>query len=550
MGSTRLPKPVTLVNKQWFIPLALFALIAFHAIANYWWLKTDAMPPIWDEAAHAYSTVEIARLHFLKQPLEAIRAILTTEPYPPFSYLISAVFVRVSWPSTDAMLGASALYMAVLIVSCYGIARRMAGQFAGLIAAFVVSMYPILFGLSRHYLLDFNLTAMTALIIWLLFETKNFSRRVPSFFLGIALGLGMLTKWTLVAFIAGPFGLIALSALFIKDGVMARPKLKNMALALVIGVCIAAPWYAANFNTLREFLKLVVNSGLAEGDPAINSLESWLMYFRHLTQFQILAPFTFLFIFGLVLSMVKRKNWQLIAALLLWIILPYIYFSLSMNKDTRYTLPYLPAMAALSGVGLSVFKGRTARAAIAGLIVAYALFEFAGLTIGLHQYFPNLPTRLEAFNGVTTLTYYAEDTHIASPPKTGDWKVHDLLDAAVSDAQTTNRKTQTGLYRYVVLQDIPYISTLTLRYWARMENLPLDLVFGSGIDNVDLNAIILSGDYVMTKTGNQGPEWTTKNSAKYSALLANPTSELAKQFTPIAQIPLPDGSTGTIYRRN
>jgi 4-amino-4-deoxy-L-arabinose transferase-like glycosyltransferase len=449
------------------------------------------------------------------------------------------------------MLGSSALYMGILIISCFGMGRRMAGKFAGLIAALVVSMYPILFGLSRHYLLDFNLTAMTALTIWLLMETERFSRRIPSLLFGVALAFSVLTKWTLIAFVAGPLAIITLS-IFVQqgDGIKASARLKNLAGALAVAYIIAAPWYAANFGTLRQFINLVANSGLAEGDPTLFSTESWLFYLRHLTQFQILAPFTFLFVIGLVLALFRRKGWLNLAALLLWIILPYIYFSLSVNKDTRYTLPYLPAMAVLTGVGLSLIRWRIPRIALTSLITAYALFEFAGLTLGLHQFIPGLPTRVESVTDIATFTHYAEDTHIATPPQTGNWNVHEMLVSVMQNAQETRVQPSNAVYRFVIMPDIPYISALTFRYWARMENLPIEIVFGSGVEDIDYQTILQNSNYVLTKTGNQGPEWTTKNGAKYSLLLANPTSELGKQFTPITQIPLPDGSTATIYRRN
>jgi 4-amino-4-deoxy-L-arabinose transferase-like glycosyltransferase len=276
-------------------------------------------------------------------------ALLRVDPYPPFFYVTTLPFVWFVSPAMDALLVVNWLYLGLLILSTYGIGRLAAGGRVGLLAAFLVSLYPILYGLSRHYLADVALTAVTTFALFCLFWSKAFQRRWPSLLLGVAIGVGVLTKWTFIVFLIGP--LVVGASMTLRH--VTRARLVNLALAAAISLLIGLPWYLTNLGKLQEFL--LFNSMLAgpqEGEAPIWSLESWIYYLRELLVRQMLLPFVLLFGVGFVAVLRRCRLNGYLWMLLLWIGVAYIASTLFINKDTRYTMPYLPAFALLTAIGL------------------------------------------------------------------------------------------------------------------------------------------------------------------------------------------------------
>ena len=59
-----------------------------------------------------------------------------------------------------------------------------------------------------------------------------------------------------------------------------------------------------------------------------------------------------------------------------------------------------------------------------------------------------------------------------------------------------------------------------------------------------------ASDYVVTKTGDQGPAWSLQDAVAGTRAMHDPESDLARQFVQIGEYPLPDGSIGRLYRHN
>ncbi|MFQ5886308.1 MAG: glycosyltransferase family 39 protein, partial [Anaerolineae bacterium] len=154
----------------------------------------------------------------------------------------------------DVALMGNMLYLFVLLFSVYGIGRKMYGRGVGLLAAFAVSTYPILFNLSRTAYPDFALTAMVALSISLLTRADGFRNRTYSLLWGLSLGLGLLTKWPFLAFVGGPA-----IYLFLRSGVLLemRPNLKRKASGLP-GL-IRSPWFHGIWAAFLTFVWFLPN---------------------------------------------------------------------------------------------------------------------------------------------------------------------------------------------------------------------------------------------------------------------------------------------------
>lgn len=523
----------------------LLALWLGHVIANFVWLKLDTRPPYWDMAGHAITAINFSRLPYFTDFPTALQGLFTLGTYPPFVHLISAPLAFLSRPTMDLLTGTLAIFLGVLIFSIYGLARDFGGRMAGLLAAFIVTMYPLVYGLGRHYLLDVPLVAMVTLSIWLLVRTDEFARRNGAVVWGLSLGLGMLTKWTFVIFVAGPFLVVAVRA----GRVRSRRRLLNVALAAVMATVVAAPWYLCNLRSLLEFLGHMPIYARAEGDPVVGSLESWGYYLQAFVNDQVLLPFALFFGVGLIVLLMRRKFRYETAMLMSWIAVPYLVASLLYNKDPRYTMPYLPAVAIVTALGLTLLPSRPLKRGLVALLVLYAVVQFSGLSWGLSNRLPAgvLPGRVTVQVGSASLPLYAEGVHIASPPRTEDWQVEAVLHDIGRSGESPPKAESLTL---AVLSDTPGFDQNAFKYYALADRLAISIFAVTGVlEMSDAHARVLASDYIITKTGSLGPAWTTGQGSQFTKALSAPSSKLRLQFELLKQYTLPDGSIGQLYRR-
>jgi hypothetical protein len=522
----------------------LFALWLFHAAGNFWWLKTDTRPPYSDMAGHAITTLRLASWPWRQLVMDGriVHELLNVNPYPPLFYVTTLPFVWFVWPTVDAMLAVNALYYALLIVSTYGIGRMAVSGRAGVLAAFLVSMYPLLYGLSREYLADVALTAVTVFAVFCLFWSEAFQRRWPSIILGVAIGLGVLTKWTFIVFLVGPLAIAVYGALRYAT----RARIMNLVLAGLISLLIGLPWYWNNRESLQAFLEF--NRLLAapqEGEAPIWTLVSWTYYVRELVNQQLLLPFALLFVAGTTLALRRCRVNPYLWMLLSWIVVGYVASTLFINKDTRYTLPYLPALALLTAIGLVQIRQSAVRRIGLALIMLYALVQYVGLTVSLSDRIVGMPTRIGWTLGPLAVTLYAEAVHIASPARVEDWQVDAILNKTMADARAR------GLTLPVHLLMVPAMDSFdaqTLTYAKWRDRLPIDVSLVTGIVDVDSGRVMQESDYVVTKRGDLGWDFVLQDADQLTAQLLDPNSSLAANFELLAEFPLPDHSQALLFR--
>ena len=177
-------------------PLVWLAVLwAVHVGMNLMWRLTNVTVWGWDQPAHLARAVDY--LHLL-QPLriEGVLNALTNHAfYPPLFHISVAAFYALFGVSADSGAMTNAIYLAILLVSVYGIGRSLYDEDTGLLAAGLVSLFPIVFNMSRFTYIDFAMMALVALSVWLLLKSNRFQDRRWAVLLGVALGLGLLAKW-------------------------------------------------------------------------------------------------------------------------------------------------------------------------------------------------------------------------------------------------------------------------------------------------------------------------------------------------------------------
>ncbi len=264
--------------------ILLALLIAVQIGVNGLWLTTNVVTVGMDRMFHQVTS--LAYDHILRQgvSLHSLFTALTwSDYYPPLVHLTVAGFYQMFGVSMDVAAMANSLYLALLLLAVYGIGERLAGPsrpggpgpWVGLLSAFIVSLLPMIFAMSRYLYLDFALTAMVAVNVCLLLRSDRFERRGYALLYGLSLGLGLLVKWTFVVFAGGPLLLVLLRRdTLVAAWQAARRALtlrgggwKRLAYAALLGLIVTGLWFVPNVQTTAA---LTLGYGLV---PL-----SWLMW--------------------------------------------------------------------------------------------------------------------------------------------------------------------------------------------------------------------------------------------------------------------------------
>ena len=156
--------------------LFLLAIIIWVFGGNFIWMLLDIRPPSYDQGLHLFRTFNY---------WEAISSgsedwwqdVLNVEPfYPPFYHLSLIPLSLIFGFTLDTGVIGNSFYMVILALSVYGIGKILYTRNAGLMAAFLVSCYPIIVSMSREYIISVMLTAMTALAYYLFLKSENFDQ--------------------------------------------------------------------------------------------------------------------------------------------------------------------------------------------------------------------------------------------------------------------------------------------------------------------------------------------------------------------------------------
>lgn len=241
---------------------ALLPFLAFQVVNNWLWVSTSVTILGWDRPSHLLKM----RIYYdLFEQIDA-RTIFTAMTWqqnrPPLPFLTGALFYRLFGVSTDVALMSNTVFVIILTLATYGLGRRLYNGRVGLLAAFFVSLFPILFNLSRTSYPDFALTAMVALSIYLLACSDGFRNRKFSLLFGLSLGLGMLTKWPFIAFAGGPIAFVIFSSGAMRDLGQGLPRanipstigrwLTSPLIHLMVALLLTLAWYLPNRDRVSQ----------------------------------------------------------------------------------------------------------------------------------------------------------------------------------------------------------------------------------------------------------------------------------------------------------
>jgi hypothetical protein len=437
-------------SRNFGIFFILSALLLFHGFNNYYILTKSRYCLGLDSqnylsrVTRTYKIIKEVKLN-PKSFFEAYNWIFSDSFKPPLFFLMASPFLLLGLDK-NAIVMSNLIYFAILLFSTYGIGNKLYGYKAGLLSAFLVSMFPTVFAMSRIIMIDFALSAMVAATAYLILLNRFDSLKF-SLLTGVTIGLGSLTKQSYFLFL-----LPVLAYFFIqKENLRYKVRLKNFIFAIILGVLILSVYYARvqyNYNHVIFQVK---------------SNEAPFFYLYSLFGRQLLPV---LFLFFLVSSAYHFKKKKYFLPVM--VLIPLIIFSISANKFERFIMPVFSYIAVLiAGFVWSLPKSKNLAISI---LVIFSFLQFIAISYG-----GILPICRDVFkkNDLVFQKVMLPDSGLFSVVDEGDWQgPGEEIVNIIYDVIKNNRG---GRKARVVLIVQNWRIESTLRYLLLIEGLDIEI---------------------------------------------------------------------------
>ena len=283
-------------------------------------------------------------------------------------------------------------FLVLLTIATYGLASRLANPLLGLLAAVIVMSIPEMTDWARTFHFGMPSAALFTAGTYAIIRAEGFINSRWALTWGLLLGLTLLARTLTVALIPGQV-LAAILVVAFASGDRKR-RAVNFALALALGIAIAATWYAQNWQIVAEYL-----IGFGYGDRSafygqaypLLSWARWTARLKTLIDRGFYLPLAALVAVslaaGLITALLRvravngaalragRENGIWISVVV--VLCGYLALSSSPNEGTGFALPLLPVLVALAMASLSRLKWRVGRISLIALFLVVSAFDVA-----------------------------------------------------------------------------------------------------------------------------------------------------------------------------
>ena len=467
------------------------------------------------------------------------------DPYrPPLVSLAALPFYAILGTSYVSAMLVNIAFLVVLVASTYKLGELVGSPALGLVLAGIVATLPGMMTFGRVFGLDFPLAVMVTASICLTLDCEGFKRRGISVALGIVLGLGMLTKWTFVVFVA-PF--VAFEIFRYRR----RLNLVNAFVTFALFVAISSTWYV---NALQQNLasQLVRASGLQHYPAASSLLTLGSLLFYPSVIVVIMGPvlaWSLVTVASLSGALLLKRlvthhttvNIATTGSLLSSLLFSLLVFTFLVTKSVRFIIPIIPVFLLLLLFAVWRTGGRIGPLILIILAISGACISFAGAL------YPQLGVSAGIYR--PTNIAYQGYSYEYSFPDSRDWYVEQSLELAA--AVNPNAWVAVLANHWVFNQD-------TLKYYA----LRLGLSVPDGIRGLNFLDYrddqmgrvggyegLSTFDIVFMKTGSVGDPVHTQAVRGILSRLSNPNDTFYLAWRMVKAFDLPDGSRLLIFAK-
>ena len=370
----------------------LLGIILFFAATNVIWLAIDTAPPSWDDSIHMKLSILYSRPVPQAGFPEAIKNILFLSSYYPLFFHISAIPIIYLFGFNENCLAyINFFYLVILVFSVYGIGKILFNARVGILSAFLTLLYPVIFALSRRYMLDFALVSMVCLVYYLTLRYHKEDNIILGFLLFISMIVAGLVKQT-----APIFFIPTIALLFFRKGF--RDK--------IFWVILSSVFLALFLAEGRYFYKIIwLFGGYKDVFSATQIIErffgNFVWYMGQIGQVMVSNFLLLFFLIGfLSLLIFSRKN-KAFLILSSWIMGAFFLLSVIKWKDPRYAVAVLPAFALITIGGVDALPGKFIKKFLVLIFLCLGLVQFFSLsfrhvpffTKGQDFYYNRLPLK-------------------------------------------------------------------------------------------------------------------------------------------------------------
>lgn len=527
--------------------IALAGLLFGLLLANLSWLRRDTAPPLWDSAHYLQHSSIFYRALERGGPAAFLDAFSTS--LGSKAPLVAALPIPFYAALGEGYAAARCVNLAWIVVASWFlflIARTLFGDLEALVAVVLLQTFPLVAGMSRQFLVEYGLMALVIVWIYLLLRWRQPGSRAVPWLLGIVLGFGLLMKVTFPLYIAAPTVLVLVQHR--RGGRPWRALALDLLCIAAAATPVAATWYARN---LLGVLRFVAAAGFGEagrpyGTGPVFSPQAVLTYWTKVANSGLSGLYTLVLLFllaGLGIAALRRRQLPPSATdrldlqiVLAWWLVPFLALTFATNKDPRYTIAWLPALALLFVEAVRRLVPPRRQVAVLAAISIVGVLNFSALSFGVPS--------VERDWRVGNLQLAGGRTAWAYPPESDPWPVETVARAVAADA--IGRRA--GRIRVRVLFSHPRINAHLLNYVATFEELAPRFTTVHFQDSLPLAELIeqLDGgyDYLLTKSEALGPDRINVRNREVAQALA--AGRL--RYEEVETIPMPDGSRVAVHR--
>jgi hypothetical protein len=209
------------------------------------------------------------------------------------------------------------------------------------------------------------------------------------------------------------------------------------------------------------------------------------------------------------------------------------------NKNDRYTIASLAAVAIISAFWIASLNSKKTKTIVVSIILLVGGIQLFTLAEGL-----NVSSGSIIKTPVGNIYLYSGGSYGTRPPTSQDWKVEDALDSIMADARTNPRMYNRVGYIGVV-PDMAFTNGLTFGYYSYMKKLPFNVIsvpYFEALEPFVQN--FLNFDYLIFKSG----EASGFSRKKLVSDMYDYFRQHNSSYVLIKEYNLPDNSTLTVYR--
>lgn len=478
------------------------------------WLWLDRTPPRWDDGSYLTKSLKVYDTLTEDGVVGYVRRFLVEPDFraPLIAFLPAPIYL-LAGRSPEAAFVVNIASMIILFGAVYAIGTWLRSPRAGILAVTIVGTMPLIYGLSRWFMVEYTLTAIVALAHLLLIYAVTTENNIAPVLFGLLSGFGLLLKVS--------YPLFVLPA-FIYALVRSQRRTRFLLVSAIPCAIIAMPWYVYHYRPV--FLNAIEAgygySATVQGTGAILSWGAIETYLRSVVvsgTSVYYAGLAGLVCISLFFRSVRAESTKGSTWFLLWM-LPFTVFLFGGNKDVRYIAPILPAFGVALSMGLDrVIPQRTWGRAFMCLVTLFPLAAMFFVSFN-----ESAPTTLRGA--------------YSRPYSRVEWPQRAIL----------NDISGSGEGNLVLIgSDLDVFNINNFELVAVNERLPLN--FATTAYEKDRDAALRAmdhADFIVLRQGGQ-PE------SKFFNVHVNALQEhveTADRFSALHSYPLPDGGRATVYK--